>query len=47
VPDCVRLRADGSNERRGIVPDRLLPWAPSDSAYQHAEKAAEALRGWR
>ena len=43
VPDCVRLRADGSNERRGIVPDRLLPWAPSDSAWQRAVKAAVAL----
>lgn len=43
VPDCVRLRADGSSERRGIVPDRLLPWAPSDSAWQRAAKAAAAL----
>jgi hypothetical protein len=43
VPDCVRLRADGSNERRGVVPDRLLPWAPSDSAWQRAAKAAAAL----
>ncbi|HTN48100.1 MAG TPA: S41 family peptidase [Burkholderiaceae bacterium] len=43
VPDCVRLRADGSNERRGIVPDRWVPWAPSDSAYQRARKAADSL----
>lgn len=43
VPDCVRLRADGSNERRGIIPDHLLPWAPSDSAYQRARKTLEAL----
>jgi hypothetical protein len=43
VPDCVRLRVDGSNERRGITPDRLLPWAPSDSAWQRAVKAATVL----
>lgn len=43
VPDCVRLRADGSNERRGIIPDQLIPWAPSDSAYQRARKTLEAL----
>lgn len=47
VPDCVRLRADGSNERRGIAPDRLVPWAPSDSAYQRAGKLADTLRGLR
>lgn len=43
APDCVRLRADGSNERRGIVPDTIVPWGPSDSAYQRAEKAVAAL----
>ena len=43
VPDCVRLRADGSNERAGIVPDRLIPWAPSDSAYQRVQKTMDAL----
>jgi C-terminal processing protease CtpA/Prc len=43
VPDCVRLRADGSNERQGIIPDHLIPWAPSDSAYQRARKALEVL----
>lgn len=43
VPDCVRLRADGSNERRGVVPDRLIPWAPSDSAFQRTQKTVDAL----
>lgn len=43
VPDCVRLRADGSDERRGIVPDVLVPWAPSDSPWLRTAKAAEAL----
>jgi hypothetical protein len=44
VPDCVRLRADGSNERRGIVPDRLIPWAPSDSVLQRAQKTLHSLQ---
>lgn len=43
VPDCVRLRADGSNERRGVVPDRIVPWAPSDSAHQRARKTLDTL----
>lgn len=32
-----------SNERRGGVPDRIVPWAPSDSAYQRAQKALDAV----
>ncbi len=47
VPDCVRLRVDGSNERRGIAPDRTVPWAPSDSAYQRARKMVDVLRQLR
>jgi hypothetical protein len=47
VPDCVRLRADGSNERRGIVPDVLVPWAPSDSPWLRTVKAAQALERLR
>jgi hypothetical protein len=43
VPDCVRLRADGSSERRGIVPDVLVPWGPADSPMMRVEKAAAAL----
>jgi len=30
LPDCARLRADGSNEVRGIVPDIALPWGRHD-----------------
>jgi hypothetical protein len=30
LPDCVRLRADGSNEVRGIVPDLLVGLRASD-----------------
>jgi hypothetical protein len=44
TPDCVRLRRDGSNEREGIVPDQIVPWARSDSAWQIARKAARALQ---
>lgn len=44
APDCVRLRRDGTNERDGIVPDRLVSWRRSDSAWQLARKAAQALR---
>lgn len=47
VPDCVRLRADGSNERRGIVPDVLVPWGPSDSPWLRTVKAARALGNLR
>lgn len=44
APDCVRLRRDGTNERDGIVPDQLVPWRRSDSAWQLARKAARALQ---
>ncbi len=27
LPDCVRLRRDGSNEVRGVIPDLTLGWA--------------------
>lgn len=44
VPDCVRLRADGTSERRGVIPDRFVPWGPSDSALQAVEKAVATLQ---
>src|SRR5664280_2099924 len=43
VPDCVRFRADGSNERRGVVPDQVIPWGPSDSRYEIANKIAVTM----
>lgn len=43
MPDCVRLRKDGSNENHGITPDIWVPWAAQDNAYIHAEKLIEAL----
>jgi C-terminal processing protease CtpA/Prc len=30
VPDCARMRADGTNEVRGILPDVLVGWRKSD-----------------
>jgi hypothetical protein len=43
LPDCVRLRANGTNEVAGIVPDVLVPWRSRDSGFQRATKAARAL----
>jgi hypothetical protein len=43
MPDCVRLRADGSNEVEGVTPDIPVPWAPRDTRYQQAAKLARAL----
>ncbi len=43
MPDCVRFRADGSNEVNGITPDVLLPWSGHDSDFQRAQKLLAAL----
>jgi len=43
MSDCARLRADGSNEASGVVPDVLLPLASRDSPYQRATKVAAGL----
>ncbi|HKO59204.1 MAG TPA: S41 family peptidase [Thermoanaerobaculia bacterium] len=43
LPDCARLRADGTNEVTGIVPDAFVPWGERDSRYQRAVKAKQAL----
>jgi hypothetical protein len=43
MPDCVRLRADGTNEVNGITPDILLPWSGHDSGFQLAKKLVAAL----
>lgn len=44
IPDCVQLRADGSNAVAGITPDVLVPWRDNDSQYLRAVRAAEAIR---
>jgi hypothetical protein len=43
LPDCVRFRADGTNEVAGITPDVLIPWRSQDSVYQRARKTLDAL----
>lgn len=43
MPDCVRFRADGSNEVNGVTPDILLPWSGHDSDFQRARKLLAAL----
>ena len=43
LPDCIRLRADGTNEVLGVVPDVLVPWRARDSAFQRALKSVRAL----
>lgn len=32
LPDCVRFRADGSNEVAGVIPDMLIGWRANDGA---------------
>lgn len=43
LPDCVRFRADGSNEVRGVLPDLTLPIRASDGAAFKARLLAPAL----
>ncbi len=43
MPDCVRFRADGSNEVKGINPDVLLSWSSHDSEFQRVQKLLQVL----
>ena len=43
LPDCVRFRADGSNEVRGIIPDELVGIRSTDGAGFSARLVAERL----
>jgi len=43
IPDCVRLRADGTNEVAGITPDVLIPWRSNDNRYQRVKRVFDAL----
>ncbi len=45
IPDCARLRADGSNEIDGIQPDVLIGFRRADTARQRAQRLATALPG--
>ena len=43
VPDCARLRADGSNEVMGVRPDVPVVFGLRDGAHQRAARILEAL----
>ncbi|HEY0301015.1 MAG TPA: S41 family peptidase, partial [Rhizomicrobium sp.] len=43
MPDCVRLRADGGNESRGVQPDILIGFTPRDGAALKGKRFAEKL----
>jgi hypothetical protein len=43
LPDCVRFRADGSNEVRGIIPDVPVSIRSGDGAHFRARLVAEDL----
>jgi hypothetical protein len=44
MPDCVRFRADGSNEVNGVKPDVLLSWSGHDSDFQRVKLLLAALK---
>lgn len=46
LPDCVRYRADGSNEVEGVTPDVLVAWRKGLSRHQRSARAAAALVKW-
>jgi hypothetical protein len=46
VPDCVRLRADGTNEVVGVDPDVLVAWRKGLSRHQRSARAMRALGQW-
>lgn len=43
IPDCTRMRADGSNELDGIQPDLLIGLRRTDTPRQRATRVAQAL----
>ena len=43
LPDCVRFRADGSNEVRGVIPDELVAVRASDGSAFRANMVARKL----
>jgi hypothetical protein len=43
MPDCIRYRADGTNEVDGITPDFLVPWRARDSEFQRAQKVLQVI----
>ncbi len=48
MPDCARIRKDGSNAVAGVTPDVVLPLLERDSPAQRAAKIAAGLQSaWR
>ena len=43
VPDCARIRADGTNEVSGVIPDYLIPWRADDGPLYKAHLLEKAL----
>lgn len=43
LPDCARLRADGTNAVAGVTPDVVLPLLDRDSPHQRAQKTIAGL----
>ena len=43
MPDCARMRADGTNEVTGVDPDVAVGWEESDNATVIAEKAVAGI----
>ena len=43
MPDCARMRLDGTNEVAGVTPDEQVGWEESDNATVIAEKAVAAI----
>lgn len=43
LPDCARVRADGTNEVRGVIPDLLLRWGHHDGPKLRAMAFSKAL----
>jgi hypothetical protein len=43
MPDCVRYRADGTNEVAGVTPHVLVPWHAVDNPYQRAKRVVAVL----
>jgi hypothetical protein len=46
LPDCVRYRADGSNEVDGVDPDVPVAWRKGLSRHQRSVRAVRALWNW-
>jgi hypothetical protein len=46
LPDCVRYRADGTNEVEGVEPDVLVPWRVGLSSHQRSLRAVRTLWNW-